>query len=56
MKKIFAFIMTVCFAISVACCTGNGTSCTTAEADSTKLATDTVAVDLIAVDSAVVAE
>lgn len=52
MKKIFAFIMTVCFAVGMASCSGNSLAGTAAEADSTVVATDTV--DTVAVDSTVV--
>lgn len=52
MKKIFAFVMAICFAIGIASCTGNGTAVSAAEADSTEVATDTV--DTVAVDSTVV--
>lgn len=56
MKKIFAFVMAICFALSIASCGGNGTATGATEADSTEVVTDTVntvVVDSTAVDSIV---
>ena len=51
MKKIFAFIMGICFAFSIASCSGNSTVANSTDTDSVEVVADTVSVD-----SATVAE
>jgi hypothetical protein len=56
MKKIFTFVMALCFAFSIMSCTGTGKAVGATDSDSIEVVTDTVDVDSIAVDSVVVAE